>query len=105
MVGRRHDDVGVRCKWLVDRVGVGRRANHHRQIRQVVSQAPEQLFPVVHRKIQCRAFVAPNELNQQPREEIVPGTDHCHTELATGDALEMGHGLFGLLKLLNDDAA
>ena len=42
---------------------------------------------------------------QQPWEEIVPGTDHCHTELATGDALEMGHGLFGFLELLNDDAA
>jgi hypothetical protein len=49
--------------------------------------------------------VAPRELHQQAREEVVAGADHRHVQPPAGDALVLGHRLFGLLELLDDLAA
>jgi len=49
--------------------------------------------------------VAPGELHQQARQEVVAGADHRHVQAAAGDALELRHRLVDLLELLDDDAA
>ena len=86
---------------FVDGSGIQGRAHHHGQIGQVVGQTPQQFLAVVDGKVECCACMPAHEIHQQPREVVVAGADHAHTQLAAPDALEMRHGRFGFLKLLD----
>ena len=49
--------------------------------------------------------MALRELHQQPRKEVIAGADHRHVQAPARHALELRHGLLGLLELLDDLAA
>src|SRR5206468_201286 len=64
----------------------------------------EQPFAVVHGEVQRHALVPADELDQQPRQEVVAGADRRDVEPAARDALVLRHRVLGDLELLDDRA-
>ncbi|MNN76977.1 hypothetical protein D3C81_1934010 [compost metagenome] len=95
----------MRCKRFIDRIHIGRRPHHNRDVGQVAGHLVQQAFAVMYRQVQRHALMAARKFHQQAREEVIAGADNGHVQFAAGDALELGHRVFGFLELLDDGAA
>ena len=73
----------MRCERMIGNVLTYGWSNHYRQIRPVVGQPCQQLFPVADSEVQFDACVSTEKLNKQTREKIVTGAYYGHAEPTT----------------------